>query len=573
MTNRLFILVLIATVTVSVMTSVYGDSTADAQGGNESSHKKKVEKGTLEKEKGPKGPRWDRPASYPEEFRTIDGSGNNFRNPSWGRASVELLRLTTIGYTDLEEDPSGENRPNARDISNLVASQKERDISYHKRKKYSDFVWQWGQFLDHDLDLTPEVVNPTEPFTEPFNIAVPSGDKYFDPEGTGEKEIPLNRSLFTVVKHVRQQVNDITAFIDASNVYGSDKQRAMALREGADGLLKMSAGELLPFNTFGLPNAAIGNEPEEFFLAGDFRANEQVALTAMHTLFVREHNYWAKKIKVAEKLTDDEEIFNRARSIVIGIIQHITYDEFLPILIGEKAISLYQGYQSDVNAGISNVFATAAYRFGHSMVSPTYRLVNERGQSIGELSLRQAFFNPAWISTNGIEDLLRGLASQAAQRYDVYVIDNLRNFLFDPPGSGGLDLASLNIQRARDHGLPHYNQIREDFGLSPIQTFEEISSYPAIRKRLDAAYGSVDDMDMWVAGLAEDPVPGAIVGQTVLVILKDQFERLRDGDRFWYQSYFPTELVELVNAQTLGDVIRRNTDIGDGIQDNVFLIP
>jgi len=568
MTNRFCILVLIATVTLCVMTSVYGDSTAGAQGGNGSPHKKKVEKGTLENEKGPKGPKWDRPASYPEEFRTIDGSGNNFRNPSWGSAPVELLRLTTVGYADLEEDPSGENRPNARDISNIVASQKERDISYHKKKKYSDFVWQWGQFLDHDLDLTPEVVP-----AEPFDIAVPSGDKYFDPKGTGEKKIPLNRSLNTVVEHVRQQVNDITAYIDASNVYGSDKERAMALREGVDGLLKMSAGELLPFNTFGLPNAAIGNEPEAFFLAGDFRANEQVALTAMHTIFVREHNYWANKIKVAENLTDDDEIFNRARAIVIGIIQRITCDEFLPLLIGKNALSTYQGYQSDVNAGISNVFSTAAYRHGHTIVSPTYRLENERGQFIGELSLRQAFFNPAWISTNGIEDLLRGLASQAAQRYDVYMIDNLRNFLFDPPGSGGLDLASLNIQRARDHGLPHYNQIREDFGLSPIQTFEEISSYAPIRKRLEAAYGSVDDMDGWIAFLAEDPVPGAIVGQTVLVILKDQFERLRDGDRFWYESYLPTELVELVKAQTLGDVIRRNTDIGDGIPDNVFLVP
>jgi hypothetical protein len=574
MTNRFCVLVLMATVTVWMMTSVYADSAAGAEGRNESTHQQKVEKGTLEKEKGPKGPRWDRPALYPQEFRTIDGSGNNFHNRSWGSAPVELLRLTTVWYADWEEDPSGQNRPNVREISNLVASQKERDITYHKRKKYSDFVWQWGQFLDHDLDLTPGVFP-----AEPFDIDVPSGDKFFDPEGTGEQTIPLDRSVYTVVDGVRQQLNNITAYLDASNVYGSDDTRAMALRmldgSGRLNFQETNKGDLPPFNENGLPNAAPGPEPETFFLVGDFRGNEQVALTAMHTLFVREHNHWAGVISNDLNLNNPtgDEIYERARAIVVGIMQHITYDEFLPILLGKQALSSYQGYQPDVNSGISNVFATSAYRFGHSMVSSTLRLVNENGQSMGDLPLREAFFNPAWISENGIDDLLRGLASQVAQRYDVYMIDDLRNFLFGPPGAGGLDLASLNNQRGRDHGLPSYNQIREDFGLSPIQTFEEISSSSIVRKRLKAAYGSGDDMDGWIAFLAEDPVPGAVVGQTVLVILKDQFERLRDGDRFWYESYLPPDLVEEVKGLTLGKIIQRNTDIGNGIQDNVFLIP
>jgi len=572
MTDRFCFLVLIATVTVCMMTSVYADLAAGAQGRNQSPNQKKVEKGTIEKKKGPKGPRGDRPALYPEEFRTIDGSGNNFHNQSWGSAPVELLRLTTVGYADWEEDPSGENRPNVRVISNLVASQKERDISYHKRKKYSDFAWQWGQFVDHDLDLTPGV-DPAEP----FDIAVPSGDKYFDPEGTGEQTIPLDRSLYTVVDGVRQQVNDITAFLDAGNVYGSDPTRAAALRAfNGKGYLKTSPGnlgDLPPFNVNELPNAAPGNtDPATFFLVGDFRGNEQVALTAMHTLFVREHNRWADYFSTDTSLTGDE-IYEQARAMVVGIMQHITYDEFLPLLLGKQALSSYQGYQPDVNSGISNVFATAAYRFGHTLVSSTLRLVNEKGQSMGGLPLREAFFNPAWISENGIDDLLRGLASQVAQRYDVFMIDDLRNFLFGPPGAGGVDLASLNNQRGRDHGLPSYNQIREDFGLSPIQTFKEISSSSIVRKRLEAAYGSVDDMDGWIAFLAEDPVPGAVVGQTVLVILKDQFERLRDGDRFWYESYLPPDLVEKVKGLTLAKVIQLNTDIGNEIQDNVFLIP
>jgi hypothetical protein len=226
-----------------------------------------------------------------------------------------------------------------------------------------------------------------------------------------------------------------------------------------------------------------------------------------------------------------------------------------------------------VNPGISNVFATAAYRFGHSMVSSKLGLVNETGQPNGDLPLREAFFNPAWISTNGIDDLLRGLAFQVAQRYDAYMVDDLRNHLLGKPGQGGFDLASLNLQRGRDHGLPGYNQVREDFGLRPVRTFRQITRSVTMRRRLRAAYDNVNDIDMWIGGLAERPVGRGVVGPTVLAVLKDQFERLRKGDRFWYEIYLTPELVKLVKEQTLADIIRRNTDIGNEIDNNVFKVP
>ena len=167
---------------------------------------------------------------------------------------------------------------------------------------------------------------------------------------------------------------------------------------------------------------------------------------------------------------------------------------------------------------------------------------------------------------------MRGLALQVTQRYDIYVVDDLRNFLFGDPGDGGFDLASLNLQRGRDHGLPSYNQIREDLGLRAVRKFDRINPNRKIQNRLRAAYGDVEDLDMWIAGLAEEPVSGAVVGETVLAILKDQFERLRDGDRFWFEIYLPPDLVDLVKAQSLADVIRRNTSVGKEIQGNVFLV-
>ena len=574
MIYRLALLFFYSCISVCLMSPVFADDSKTKMGGKvqtSSPNEKKVKKESLKEGVGPQGLHGCPAAVFPLDLRTIDGTNNNCLNPTWGSAPIEFLRLTAGGYADGKETPSGENRPPARAISNIVADQGDQDLAFYKKPKFSDYLWQWGQFLDHDLDLTP-VVDPPEP----FNINVPTGDKHFDPFGMGGKTISLNRSLYSVVDGVRQQVNHITAFIDASNVYGSDAPRAQALRTmDGTGRLKTSAGDLLPFNDQdpALPNAAPGGaNPANFFLAGDFRTNEQVGLTAMHTLFVREHNYWADYFHNLDSSLDEDEIYERARAIVGAEMQHITYYEFLPLLLGQKALSPYRGYNSDVNPGISNEFATAAFRLGHTLLSPKLRRLNEQGKSIGDLPLRQAFFNPAEITANGIEPLLRGLASQAAQRFDIFIVDDVRNFLFGAPGSGGFDLASLNLQRGRDHGLPDYNQVRQDFGLYPMKDFNKINPDREIRDRLQAAYGSVNDMDLWISGLAEKPVPDAVVGETILVILKDQFERLRDGDRFWYESYLPKDLVKMVKKQTLAKVILRNTNIGQ-IQNNVFLVP
>lgn len=139
-------------------------------------------------------------------------------------------------------------------------------------------------------------------------------------------------------------MNQITHFIDASNVYGSDDVRAAALRTNdGTGRLLVSAGDLLPFNSPGLPNA--GGTGPELFLAGDVRANEQVGLTAMHALFVREHNRLAAEIAGSSPELTGEEIYQEARRFVGALMQSITYNEFLPALLGANALTPYRGYR------------------------------------------------------------------------------------------------------------------------------------------------------------------------------------------------------------------------------------
>ena len=504
-------------------------------------------------------------------IRTIDGTWNNLFHPSWGSAGIDLVRLAPSDYGDGIQTPAGANRPSARAISNALCAQA---ASILNAAPVTDYLWQWGQFIDHDLDLTGSASPP-----EPFPIPVPLGDPFFDPLSTGTQVIPLHRSLHTAnatIFHPREQLNEITAFLDASMVYGSDSARALALRRlDGTGKLKTSPGDLLPFNTMGLPNAPDPNDPS-FFVAGDVRSNEQVGLTAMHTLFVREHNTLCDALGMLFPFFGEEIRYQFARALVGAEIQVITYKEFLPALLGPNALSPYTGYKFWMNPGVSNEFSTAAFRVGHTLLSPVLQRLAANGSSIpeGPLPLQGAFFNPsAILNQGGIEPLLRGLAAQPPQEVDPKIVDDVRNFLFGPPGAGGFDLASLNLQRGRDHGLPSYNGLRSQLGLSRAATFADISSDPAIQAALAAAYASPADVDAWVGGLAEDHVAGAVVGPLFFKVLKNQFERVRDGDRFWYKIYLFGPFKTFAEQQTLAKVIRRNTPIGNEIQDDVFELP
>lgn len=504
----------------------------------------------------------------PEAFRSADGSGNNVANATWGMGDVAFRRLLPAEYADGVSAPAGSDRPSARVVSNAVLDQK-RDRP--NKRGASDMLWQWGQFLDHDLTETP-TANPAEAFP----IAVPTGDESFDPTGTGTVTMGLNRSAYVMVDGVRQQKSALTAWIDASQVYGSDAVRMQGLR-ALDGTGRMKTSEsdhgpMLPLNVGGLANFPPG---PTFFVAGDVRVNEQTGLIAIQTLFVREHNFWADLYRGANTGADDEEIFQFARMIVAAEMQAVTYREFLPMVIGRSALKPYRGYKAEVDPTISNEFATAAYRFGHSLLSPTLKRLDAQGQEIeaGSLSLADSFFQPQHITEEGIDVVLRGLCFQRCQELDEWVIDEVRNFLFGAPGAGGLDLASLNLQRGRDHGLPTFAAVREAFRLRPVRRFQDVNQNPEVARAFDAAYETPAQIDLWVGGLAEADLPGSMVGPVFQRILVDQFTRLRDGDRFWYENYLPKELVKMVEAQTLSVILRRNTKLGAEIPPNVFLAP
>jgi peroxidase len=525
--------------------------------------------------------------------RTITGLNNNLMpgRASWGAAETDVIRF---GYPADYPDGFGDQiygsptRPNARDVSNALSAQ---SSPVYNNRQLSDWIVQWGQFLTHDMDHTgTDAANNvlSTGTTGDFNIAINDPN---DP--LGPSPILFNRSNYdpttgnTALVPVpvgpprpnwREQINSITSYIDASNVYGSDATRAAALRTFSGGKLVTTAGGLLPgYNTAGFENDDPLGEGSALFLAGDVRANEQVGLTATHALFLREHNRLTDVLHAQNPALGDEQLYQAARKIVGAEMQIITYKEFLPALLGPSAptAEAYH-YNPSLDPSITNSFATAFFRYGHSMQSAAIPLVDNVGSSEGSLSLRDAFFNPNILgdSPENVEYVLKGLASQVSQENDVLMVDDLRNFLFGPPGAGGVDLAALDVQRGRDHGLLDYNAFRPAYGLARLNSINQLTSDPALRAKLVALYGNINSIDAWVGGIAEDHVAGSSVGAMVMASLVDQFTRLRDGDRLFYlgdpdlQTAMFKAAIDL-SSVTLSEIIRLNTGITN-LQSNVF---
>ncbi len=316
------------------------------------------------------------------------------------------------------------------------------------------------------------------------------------------------------------------------------------------------------------------------FLAGDGRSSEQMVLACMHTLFLREHNRIAQTLGKLIPNWQGEIIYQETRKIVGAVLQKITYEDFLPIIIGPYTLPRYKRYDPNINPGILNSFATAAFRFGHSLIRPTFDRLDKGFNPTGKpLLLRHLFFNNTFINANGIDELLVGLLGNRSQRVDREIAVGVLNHLFErrQPHSPGLNLAALNIQRSRDHGLPGYNAFRRYCGLKNAKSFDdtakEIKSYKN-RKLLSQLYNDDPNLaDLWVAGLAEAPANGGIVGATFGCIIREQMRRVRDGDRFFYlnKGVFSYQQLKEIKKASLSKIMCDNLKNIVSVQPNAFL--
>ncbi|KAA0203707.1 Peroxidase-like [Hyalella azteca] len=502
-----------------------------------------------------------------EYYRTIDGSCNNIRNPRWGQAKTALNRILPAHYEDGVFEPrggiSGRQLPSARVVS--ISNVADVDMP---DPELTLSVMQMGQFIDHDLTSVPifrfgnesgiqccndgAFVDPSMTHPACFPVEIPTDDPFFS--RFGRRCMNFVRSMPTQNENCTfgsaQQMNQITHFLDGSNVYASSVEDERSIRAGRGGLLNVQGPALLPADPSASENSCDAlNRGFDCFLAGDNRVNEQPDLAVIHTIFMREHNRLALQLAKINPQWDDETLYQEARRINVAQMQHIIYNEWLPIILGKDCMvnnlmlprpdGFSRDYDPNVNAAIRNEFAAAAFRFGHTLVQGMFQLFGKNHQPTEKVQLHEHFNSPHLLYTPGkLDEFLRGLAKQPIQKFDNFVTEDLTNRLFQGMNNPfGMDLVALNIQRGRDHGIPPYNALREACGLPRARSFEDLLDVmpgPVVQ-RLSGVYDSVDDIDLFIAGIAERPVPGAVLGPTFKCIVADQFMRLRRGDRFFYE--------------------------------------
>jgi hypothetical protein len=535
-------------------------------------------------------------------YRPIDETGNNVANPTWGTAGTDLLRISPAAYADGVSAPSLPNNPSARVLSDILNNQADpnhpgQDSNTVDQKSLSDFGYAFGQFIDHDLDLTP--TNPNETLQI---LADPN-----DPSQMGNQTFQRSVSdpaTGTSTSNPRQQVNAVTSYLDLSQVYGSTAAVADALRAHTGGLLKTSPGNMLPYDNgtyftpaqlavINMANDAGAVPAQNLFVTGDVRGNENVELTALQTLFVRNHNRIAAQLQQHHPTWTDEQLYQEARKINIAQYQDIVYTQYLPDLLGPNALPRYTGYNPKVNPGIATEFSTVAFRFGHSLLSGEIERHNNSGLDAvpndpagASLSLATDFFDPNVLNPAGVTDpltghvstdigaLLKADADGDAQADDLLAINDVRNLLFANGGlqDNGQDLIARDIERARDNGIGTYNQVRVAYGLPAVTSFAQITGNFQIQQELQRAYGSVTNIDPFEGGLAEDHVPGSDLGSLFTRIIAEQFNRLRAGDRFFYlnETWNQGELNLFRQGDTLAKIIEANTNVTN-LQGDVFV--
>ena len=436
----------------------------------------------------------------PGKYRTYSGHCNNVNKPLWGAVYEPMQRLQNPEYADGVSVPrtgsKGKRLPSARIVSKTLFSESRPDHAI-----CSQIIATWAQFVYEDLaqvgsnrlfsglDSIPiSCCQSTHP--ECFNIGTDNDDEVFRNRGLC---MSYARSVVAPRENcslgVREQANLVTSFLDGSHIYGNDKNQASSLRLFQNGQLKhkfqSEKKELLPssadISSCGSPNPS----QQPCFSTGSKWANLIPTTTSLHTLWLRQHNRIARKLKELNKYWDDERLYQESRRITIAQIQHITYNEFLPIIVGKEHLrsfglhlqhhSFHSDYALNTNPSVLNEYAAAVGLFFFTLLPDTIVVTNTNGEQAHERHYSTLFNDPSHLYyRERLDGLIRTIIQNPIRKPGLHISKEFRERFLRGTDESGIDLAALIIQMGRDHGINSYTKWRAYCGLSEPRNFGEL---------------------------------------------------------------------------------------------------
>ncbi|HEV2803639.1 MAG TPA: peroxidase family protein [Chthoniobacterales bacterium] len=523
-------------------------------------------------------------------YRTADGTWNNLDNPKEGAAGTRFLRNV---HVDAIRPETGRTllTPNPREISRklLTRGEKIKEVPFLNMLAGSWIQFQNGDWINHGEILYRDVHevplaedDPARRNYRQSHIFV--GKTQPDPTFTaGQEETPITF------------INEVTHWWDGSQIYGSDQETQNRLRSNVDGKMKLNEDGTLPLGTNGVEDTG-------------FRRNWWVGMTILHTLFVHEHNAICDRLKVSYPQWNDNRLFNVARLINAAVMAKIHTVEWTPAILPNPGLNaalnanwygiltnlLERGKDrktlADVKVsnpelggvvgnpidkhgqpyGLTEEF-TEVYRL-HSLLpeSLQIRTLGNGAEAIAEIPFvasRQAGSK----KLTGKFGLANILYSFGTQHPGALVLNNYPRFMqeLSIPGNPLFDMGAVDILRARERGVPRYNEFRRQLGMNPIQSFDDLTDDKEQVEKIKEVYGDkpedVEKLDLLIGTLSEGTQQRPTkfgFGETMFQIFILNATRRLQADRFYTDSYnedtYTREGLDWIDSSNLKTVLLRN---------------
>lgn len=435
------------------------------------------------------------PTNEQRTTRTVDGTFNDLKDARMGGVGVRFGRCVPLEKTI--PDAANMLTPSPRTVSIELMTRRE----FQPATVVNLLVASWIQFMVHDWFSHGK--NEKE---NPIRIPLKQGDAWH--------ENPM------IVRRTRRDptqppglndarptfVNTETHWWDASQMYGSDQATQTSLRSGEHGKLRIGADGLLPTDAHtGIDRAGV-------------TGNWWVGLSMLHTLFTLEHNAVCDRLREKHPKFTDKELFQHARLVIAALLAKIHTIEWTPSLLSHPTtVTVLNGNwltipRSDtdhhgVPYSIPEEFV-AVYRM-HPLMPDDFEFRSLKSNAvIGRRTLPEILDRRARETMNQIS-LTDLFYSFGTSHPGAITLHNYPRFMqqLEREDSPTIDLASVDILRDRERGIPRYNEFRRLIDMPPAGNFDELTDNKGWAEELRRVYeGDIEKVDLMV-GMYAEPLP------------------------------------------------------------------